>query len=166
LPNKSHYGRYLRERGNSGPTWCDYRDCENPCQSSWGRTWRAFSRAVEFRAMPRFSIARLMVATALIASGLCCLRLLDSETFPLAATPWVWFSAGALIGIGALLPFRRPWFGLCAGLVVQAVIFAYIIWITRDAMRGSGPQSLRAMSSPYLKPNPTNPSQQNSPSAH
>jgi hypothetical protein len=98
-----------------------------------------------------------MVATGLIAVGFGFLRLTGSKNMSLPVALWLWFHAGALIGFGALLPFRRPWFGLCAGLVVKAAILTYI-GVKCQIPSGPTPLSPRAVAA-MLAPRPGNANQ-------
>jgi hypothetical protein len=71
-----------------------------------------------------------MISTTLIAVGLAMLYpLLNYEggrQIPIPVQIVLGYGGPALIGIGALVPFRRPILGAVAALVATAVI----IWLT------------------------------------
>jgi hypothetical protein len=80
--------------------------------------------------MPRFTIKDLLVATTLIAVGAGALAFLfrnDEEIFHRSGMSGVllwWLGGGACIGAGVFTPFKRPWTGVLAAFMIQALIFA------------------------------------------
>jgi hypothetical protein len=73
--------------------------------------------------MPRFTLKIMFASMALIATGIAILEYRGwlpvggrvSELFLLV----LWLAAGAFIGAGILLPFKRPFIGVLLGIIVQ-----------------------------------------------
>jgi hypothetical protein len=81
--------------------------------------------------MPRFTLKDLLIATALISarlSTLYCIFALDWESPQLRHSPpkVPWLLGGAMIGAGALTPFRRPGLGVILVFAVQGVILLIV----------------------------------------
>jgi hypothetical protein len=79
--------------------------------------------------MPRFTISTLFTSTTMIAAGTAIIVIMNRPGFnkPLLPALGLWFSAGALIGAGAFLPFNRPVVGVLVGLAVQAILVVVLI---------------------------------------
>jgi hypothetical protein len=77
----------------------------------------------------RFSLKRLFVSTALIAVGLAVMV----RAFQVAGLfHWIidfpiCFLAGALLGAGALVPFKRVWLGAAIGCALSALYLTSVL---------------------------------------
>jgi hypothetical protein len=87
--------------------------------------------------MPRFSIKDLMLATALVAAGMCITifandiaNTSNSPSIVLVLTILGLFLGGfALVGAGVLYPFGRAWTGALVGFFLSALWLGFMIVI-------------------------------------
>jgi len=81
------------------------------------------------RDVPRFSLKRLLVAFTLVAVGIWMVWVVpqyERQGGKLALCAMLWFGGGALVGVGLLAPFRRPWFGGVFGVAAVGLLFCLI----------------------------------------
>lgn len=86
--------------------------------------------AVRMRRMTRFSIRRLLLATAVIALGMALIA--KPPYYPKGAYVLLGCS---IAGAGAAIPFSRTWVGAMIGVVLGAIFFVfwiigiYVMWL-------------------------------------
>jgi hypothetical protein len=82
--------------------------------------------------MPRFSLKKLFVSLTLIAIGIPTAMwgaITPEGDFPTGVLLIAFAFGGALVGIGALIPFNRPVLGAVLGPVILfALGIAYLIY--------------------------------------
>jgi hypothetical protein len=83
--------------------------------------------------MPRFVLKELFTATMLVAAGLWAALFAANPYFErgvwfgLLIPQALWLGGGALIGAGALSPFKRKALGASLGIAVQVVVFTLMV---------------------------------------
>ena len=94
--------------------------------------------------MLRFSLKDVFTSTTLIAIGLAVLSLICPAYSEVSIGVYaLWFGAGASIGAGVFVPFRKIWLGATIGLLVQLLLLDLMKPTVRGAFHRSLPREDR-----------------------